>query len=57
MSVAYAKQMLGRIRTRYTQSGALWTQDGETMLSEGKEELNALRTRLTEQAQYFYPID
>lgn len=57
MSVAYAKQMLGRIRTRYTQTGALWTQDGETMLAEGKEELNALRTRLTEQAQYFYPID
>jgi len=42
MSLAYAKLTLGRIRTRFTQSNALWTQDGETLLAEGKEELKAL---------------
>jgi len=43
LSVAITKVTLGRIRTRYTQSNALWTQDGETMLTEGTTELTNLR--------------
>lgn len=57
LSVAYAKITLGRIRTRYTQSGALWTQDGEKLLEEGNSELKELRDRLQSQYQSFYPVD
>lgn len=57
MSVALTKIILGRIRSRYTQSNALWTQDGDTILAEGKAELDAIRTELKESTQLFYPVD
>lgn len=57
LSLALVKIGLGRVRTRYTQSNALWTQDGETMLAEGNEELKELRETLRTNSAYFYPID
>lgn len=57
LSLAYAKIELGRIRTRYTQSDALWTQDGEKLLEEGNTELKELRDRLADKSNFFYPID
>lgn len=57
MSVAIAKITLGRIRTRYTQSNALWTQDGEKMLEEGTNEITQLREQLNASTQLVYPID
>lgn len=57
LAVATTKVILGRLRTRYTQSNALWTQDGETILSEGKAELDAIRAELKESTQLFYPVD
>ena len=46
MSVALTKVTLGRIRSRFTQSNALWAMDGETLLAEGNAELDALREHL-----------
>ena len=57
MSVALTKIVLGRIRSRFTQSNALWTQDGETILAEGNAELAAIRAELKESTQLFYPVD
>lgn len=57
MSVALTKIILGRIRTRYTQSNALWQQDGDTLLEEGNNELTALRETLRVNSQVIYPID
>lgn len=57
LATAMAKVTLGRIRTRYTQSGTLWAQDGETMLAEGKEELQSLRESLQANTQLIYGID
>lgn len=57
MSVAKTKVILGRIRSRYTQSNALWTQDGEAILAEGNAELEAIRAELKESTQLFYPVD
>ncbi|MBQ6627828.1 MAG: hypothetical protein IJH65_03255 [Methanobrevibacter sp.] len=57
LSLAHTKITLGRIRTRYTLNDAIWAQDGETLLTEGKEELNALRERLEAQANFTYPVD
>lgn len=57
LSIALTKITLGRIRTRFTQSGALWAQDGETILNEGKEEYNALKEHLLANTQLIYGID
>ena len=57
LSVAYGKIALGRIRTRYTQTNALWTMDGEQMLEEGNTELTALREELAVNSNLMHPID
>ena len=57
MCVAYTKIIVGRVRSRYTQAGALWTQDGDTILQEGLQELRDLREYLSQNTQLVYPID
>lgn len=57
MAIAITKITVGRIRSRYTQSNALWTQDGNIMLEEGNSELNALRQQLEHDTQLMYPLD
>ena len=55
--VALTKIVLGRIRTRFTQSNALWTQDGEKILEEGNTELKELREILRVNSNMVYIID
>lgn len=57
LAVALTKIAVGRIRSRYTQSGALWTQDGERILDEGNAELSQLRETLQANTNLAYPID
>lgn len=57
LSLAQTKVALGRIRTRYVQSNALWSQDGDTILQEGKEELDNLRQMLLDNTELWYPVD
>ncbi len=57
LSLAQVKILLGRIRTRYIQSNALYTQDGEILLNEGNTELTELREVLRTNSTLFYPID
>lgn len=57
MSIALTKIALGRIRTRFTQSGALWSQDGDTMLNEGTTEFKELRDLLRSNSQMIYPLN
>lgn len=57
LAIALGKIALGRIRSRYTQTNALWQQDGERILDEGNSELNELRTQLRESTALCYPID
>lgn len=57
LSIATTKVSLGNIRTRFTQSNALWTQDGELMRSEGLQELAELRATLQENNNISYIID
>ena len=57
LCVATTKVAVGRIRSRYKQSNAIWSQDGDTILSEGLSELNELRSQLKAETQLFYPID
>lgn len=57
LAVANAKIAVGRIRTRFTQSNALWSQDGEALLQQGNAELQQLRTHLVQNNDLFYPKD
>jgi len=57
LCVALTKVTLGRIRTRFTQSNALWTQDGERLLEEGNTDLKELREILRTNSQIVFPID
>lgn len=56
MSLALTKIVIGRIRTKFTQSNALWSLDAN-ILTEGQEELNALREQLNSSTQLVYGID
>ena len=55
--VALTKVILGRIRTRFAQSNALWTQDGDKILEEGNTELKELREILRLNSNMTYLID
>lgn len=57
LSKALVKQIVGRIRTRYNQSNALWSNDGERLLEEANTELTTLREQLRESTQLCYPVD
>lgn len=57
LCVALTKVVLGRIRTRYTASNALWTQDGDKLLEEGTTDLRELREMLQSNSNLIYPID
>jgi len=57
LSLAHAKIILGRIRTRFVQQGALWTDDGSTILAEGTAELENLREQLRTNSDLILPID
>lgn len=57
LAVAHVKIALGRIRSKYTQSNALWGLDGATLLQEGNEELKELREILRVNSTLFFPKD
>lgn len=57
LCVALTKITVGRIRSKFTQSNALWTLDGQTLLDEGNSELSELRQYLQSNTQLYYPID
>lgn len=57
LTVANSKIAVGRIRSKFKQSNALWSLDGDTLLQEGTTELTALREKLEASSQLVYGID
>lgn len=57
LAVANAKVVVGRIRSKYSQSNALWGLDGESILNEGTNELTNIREHLKANTQLVYGID
>lgn len=57
LALALTKETVGRIRTRYTQSNALWQGDGDRILQEGQEELKEIREMLLNNSDLYFPID
>lgn len=55
--VALTKVVLGRIRTRFSQSNALWAQDGDKLLEDGNTELKELREILRTNSNLIFVID
>jgi hypothetical protein len=57
LSTDLAKIALGRIRTRFTQTNALWAQDGEKLLEEGNTDLKELRELLRANSNLIFVTD
>ena len=57
LCIALTKVTVGRIRSRYTQSNALWIQDGQQILDEGNRELAEIRQHLIDNSQLVFPMD
>lgn len=57
LSKALTKQVVGRVRTKFTQSNALWQNDGAQLLEEANTELAQIREELRNNTQLCYPID
>ena len=57
LATAYAKQVIGRIRSKYTLNSSAYSLDGETMLSEANTEIQEIRTFLTTNDDLVFPID
>jgi hypothetical protein len=57
LCIALTKIILGRIRTRFTQSNALWVQDGEKLLEEGNTSYKELQEVLRLNSNMVFPID
>lgn len=56
-ALAQTKIILGRIRSKYKQSNALWSLDGDQLLEEGNTELTALRELLEANSTISFPVD
>lgn len=56
LSLAICKQVIGRIRKKFTQSNALWALDTD-ILTEGLEEEKELQELMRKASQLNYPID
>lgn len=57
LSVALTKVTVGRVRSKFKQSNALWTLDGDQLLEEGNAELTQIREKLEASSNLCYPID
>lgn len=57
MSLDFTKIQIGRIRTKFTQTNALWTLDGDKLLEEGTTDLKELREILRANSNMVYPIN
>lgn len=56
LSLAICKQVIGRIRKKFTQSNALWTLDTD-ILQEGIDEEKELQEKMSAASQLVYGID
>ena len=56
LALAICKQVIGRIRKKFTQSNALWSLDVD-ILTEGLEEEKELQEIMRKASQLCYPID
>lgn len=57
LATAYAKQVIGRIRGKYTLNSSQYSLDGEQLLSEANTEIQEIQTYLRSNVDLVFPID
>lgn len=57
LATAYAKIVVGRIRSKFKMTAAPYTLDGEALISEGTSEITEIRTFLNDNNNIFIPRD
>ena len=57
LGMAYVKQTLGRIRSKYRMTAAPYELDGDTLLNEAQSELSEIREFLRSNDNLIFPID
>ena len=57
LATAYAKQVIGRIRSKYTLNSSAYSLDGERMLEEANAEIAEIKQRLIDNHDLMMPID
>lgn len=57
LAVAMTKEILGRIRGRYTLNSATYSQDSDRLLSEAQAELSEIRGYLRQNSDLLLPLD
>ena len=57
LSLAFVKESLGRVRGKYKLSSSLYTLDGDTLVSEGIAERDAVRAELNDLSDVVFPMD
>ena len=57
LATAYAKQILGRIRSKFTLNSSQYSLDGETLLNEANAEIQEIQTFLRTNVDLAFPID
>jgi hypothetical protein len=57
LALAFTKEALGRVRGKYDLSSSLYKLDGDTLISEGIAERDAIRQELNDNMDIVYPID
>jgi hypothetical protein len=57
LATAYAKQVIGRIRSKYTLNSSTYTLDGDRMLEEANAEIADIKQKLIDNHDLMMPID
>ena len=57
LSLAMAKEAMGRIRSKYQLNSATYNLDGNTLLTEAQTELSTIREYLNNNSDFLMPID
>lgn len=57
LALALTKEILGRIRSKYTPTNSTFQLDGDTLLNEAHQELSDIRTFLDTNSDMLFPLD
>ena len=57
LATAYAKQVTGRVRSKYTLNSAQYNLDGETLIAEAQTEIQEIHNFLRTNVDLAFPID
>ena len=57
LAIAHTKEILGRIRSKYTANSSTYQLDGDKLISEAQQELADIRAQLDANSDLLFPMD